>query len=106
MIPETQRGVQVSKRFPKEFKQEAVRLSQLDNRTCVEVADELGFNVENLYRWRRKAKEDGDDAFPGKGNQTPEQARITELEKQVRRLEQERSILKKAMSIFADREQA
>jgi transposase len=106
MIPETQRGVQVSKKYPKEFKQEAVSLSKLDDRTCVEVAEELGVNVETLYRWRAEAKKDGDDAFPGKGKQTPEQAEITELKKKVRRLEQERSILKKAMSIFADRERA
>ncbi|AWV91137.1 transposase [Bradymonas sediminis] len=37
------------KRYPKEFKQEAVRLSYLDDRTCVQVADELGSNVRNLY---------------------------------------------------------
>jgi transposase len=102
MISETQRGVQVSKRFSKEFKQEAVRLSRLDDRTCVEVADKLGFNVENLYRWRREAKKDGDDAFPGKGKQTPEEAEISRLKAELRKAEQERDILKKAMSIFAE----
>lgn len=96
----------MKKRFPKEFKQEAVRLSQLDGRSCVEVADDLGIGVANLYRWRKEAKEDGSEAFPGKGKQTPEQAEISELKKRVRRLEQERAILKKAMSIFATREQA
>lgn len=94
------------KRYPKEFKQEAVRLSNLDGRTCVQVAQELGIDVQNLYRWRREAKKSGEDAFPGKGNQTPEQARITQLERENLRLRQERSILKKAMSIFANREQA
>jgi len=94
------------KRYPKEFKQEAVRLSNLDGRTCVQVADELGIDVQNLYRWRREAQKSGDDAFPGKGKQTPEQARITELEQENLRLRQERAILKKAMSIFATREQA
>lgn len=48
----------MSKRFSMEFKQEAVRLSRLDDRTCVAVTEELGFNVENLYRWRREARED------------------------------------------------
>ncbi|AWV89883.1 IS3 family transposase [Bradymonas sediminis] len=93
------------KRYPKEFKQEAVRLSYLDDRTCVQVADELGIDVRSLYQWRSQAKKNGEDAFPGKGKQTPEQAEISELKKKVRRLEQERAILKKAMSIFADREQ-
>ena len=96
----------MTKHYPKEFKQEAVRLSNLDGRACVEVADELGLNVGTLYRWRREAQQDGDDAFPGKGKQTPEKARITALERDVRRLKQEREILKKAMSIFADKERA
>ena len=91
-------------KYPKEFKEEAVRLSQLDDRTCVQVAEELGIRVELLYRWRREARENGEHAFPGKGNQTPEQARISELERENRRLKQEREILKKAMSIFADKE--
>ena len=94
------------KRYPKEFKQEAVRLSCLDGRTCVQIADELGIDVQNLYRWRREAQKSGEDAFPGKGGQTPEQAEISELKRKVRRLEQERAILKKAMNIFATREQA
>jgi len=83
------------KRYPKEFKQEAVRLSCLDGRTCVQVADELGIDVRSLYQWRGQAKKNGEDAFPGKGKQTPEQAEISELKKKVRRLEQERAILKK-----------
>lgn len=92
----------MSKQFPKEFKQEAVRLSRLDDRTCVEVAEELGCNVDNLYRWRREAREDGEHAFPGKGKQTPEEAEISRLKAKLRKTEQERDILKKAMSIFAE----
>lgn len=96
----------MGKPYSKEFKQEAIRLSELEDRTCVQVAEELGINVDNLYRWRREAKQDGEDAFPGKGRQTPENARIAELEAKVRKLEQEREILKKAMRIFADEERA
>ena len=94
------------RKYPKEFKQEAVLLSQREDRTCTQVAEELGIRVELIYRWRREAKKNGADAFPGKGNQTPEQARISALEKENFRLKQEREILKKAMSIFADKERA
>ena len=52
----------------------------------------------------KEAQEDGEDAFPGKGNQTPEKARITELEREVRWLKQEREIFKRAKSHFADKE--
>ena len=96
----------MGKRYPKEFKEEAIRLSNQEDRTCIEVAEELGIKVKQLYRWRAAAKKDGEHAFPGKGNQTPENARIRELEKENRRLKMEREILKKAMSIFADKERA
>ena len=94
------------KQYPKEFKREAIRLSNLNDRTCVEVADELGIRVKLLYRWRRQAREDGEEAFPGKGKQTPQEAELSRLKAENRRLRQEREILKKAMSIFADKERA
>ena len=96
----------MAKQYSKEFKREAVRLSNLDDRTCVNVAKELGIRVKLLYRWRAEAEKSGDEAFPGKGSQTPEEAEISKLKAKVRRLEQEREILKKAMSIFADKERA
>ena len=94
----------MSRKYSKEFKLEAVRLSSQDGVTCVEVADDLGINVQTLYDWRAKHREDGEEAFPGSGHQTAEKARITELERKVNKLETERDILKKAMSIFADKE--
>jgi transposase len=62
----------MAKRYPKEFKLEAVRLSELPDRTAVSVAKELEIKVETLYSWRKKYKKDGNDAFPGQGNLTPE----------------------------------
>ena len=94
------------KKYPEEFKREAIRLSNLNDRSCVDVADELGIRVKLLYRWRRQAREDGEDAFPGKGKQTPQEAELSRLKAENRRLRQEREILKKAMSIFADKERA
>ncbi len=106
MISESQRGVYTSSEYSKEFKEEAVRISREPGRTCRSVAKELGIHPGTLYRWRREARADGDEAFPGKGKQTTEKARISELERENRRLRQEREILKKAMSIFADKERA
>lgn len=42
----------MAKRYPKEFKLEAVRLSELPDRTAVSVAEELDIKVETLYSWR------------------------------------------------------
>jgi transposase len=89
-------------KYSKEFKIRAVRLSEQDDVTCVEIAEDLDLSVQTLYEWRQQYKKHGDDAFPGSGNQTPENQRIAELERKVNKLQNERDILKKAMSIFAD----
>lgn len=94
----------MSNDYSDEFKQRAVRLSEREDTTCEEVAEDLGMSVHSLYRWRKDFGEDGEDAFPGRGNQHPEDERISELERENRKLREERDIFKKAMSIFADKE--
>lgn len=89
-------------KYPKEYKMEAIELSNREDLTCKEVAEDLGISVNLLYNWRSQARKEGEDAFPGKGNQTPGEARINELERENEKLKNERDILKKAMSIFAD----
>jgi transposase len=46
--------------------------------------------------------EEGGDAFPGHGRQTPEQEEIRRLKRKVEILTQERDILKKAIAIFSE----
>ena len=48
-----------------------------------------------------EAENDDGQAFRGNGNLTPEQEEIRELKAQVKRLEMEREILKKATVFFA-----
>ena len=54
-----------------------------------------------LGRWIKEAENDDGQAFRGNGNLTPEQEEIRELKAQVKRLEMEREILKKATVFFA-----
>ena len=56
-----------------------------------------------LTRWRREHRRKGELSFPGNGRQAfnKEQTRIRELEKQLRDVEMERNILKKAVAIFS-----
>lgn len=89
------------RQYTKEFKQEALALCEQDDMTVVQVARDLDIPEGVLYRWRKEARRDGEDAFRGKGRRTPEQARLAELERQVKVLEMERDILKKALGIFA-----
>jgi transposase len=89
------------KTYTCEFKIEAVRLLERSGRSQAEIEDELGIGSSNLSRWKKKYGEDGEDAFPGRGNLTPEKERIRQLERENKILRQERDILKKAVAIFS-----
>ena len=90
--------------YTREFKIRAVRLSRKDDVTCKEVAEDLGMSEQSLYRWRKQYREHGDGAFSGRGNSAPgDDEEKAELQRENAKLRQERDILKKAMSIFADK---
>ena len=89
------------RRFDREFKREAVRLSSEEGRKITEVAKNLGVHENLLYKWKRTAEEKQEAAFPGKGRQLGKDAEITTLKKQLRNAELERDILKKAVAIFS-----
>ena len=89
------------KTYTREFKIEAVRLLERSGRSQAEIADELGMASRSLSRWQKKYGADGEAAFPGRGNLTPEEERIRQLERENEILRQERDILKKAVTIFS-----
>lgn len=68
-----------------------------------ELARELGVNISLLYKWRDKARQHGDEAFPGHGHQRPEEAELTRLKRENARLKEERDFLRKAAAYFAQR---
>ena len=87
--------------FTKEFKQEAVQLSYDSDRTIVEIAKNLGIKPALLYRWRSEQSQEGEDAFPGKGNTKPSEEEYRRLRRELDQMRMERDILKKALSVFA-----
>lgn len=87
--------------YTTEFKQDAVGLVTEHGYSYAEAGRSLGVNPNMISRWKREQAAEGADAFPGNGRMTPEQQRIRELEKQNRRLQMERDILKKATAFFA-----
>jgi len=54
-----------------------------------------------LGRWIKEAENEDVQAFRGNGKLTPDQEEIRKLKAQVKRLEMEREILKKATVFFA-----
>ncbi len=82
------------RRFTREFKEDAVQML-LDGHAASSVAERLGLsNVSILYRWKKD--------FLGRegGVASDLESRVRELETELRRVERERDILKKALSIF------
>ena len=87
-------------RYSREFKFEAVRRVQ-EGRRASEVAAELGINAEVLRRWKHDAETSGEKAFPGHGRVKSENEELVALRREVKRLREERDILKKATAFFA-----
>lgn len=89
------------KKYSKEFKLDAISLVLEQNYTRVEAAKSLGINAQVLGRWIKEHSTDEGQAFRGNGKLTPEQEENRRLKAQVKRLEMERDILKKATAFFA-----
>ena len=82
------------RRFTDEFKADAVQML-LDGLSASSVCERLGLSNPNLlYRWKQDVVKRSGPAAVGL------EARVRELEAELRRVERERDILKKALSIF------
>jgi transposase len=89
------------RQYTREFKLEALRLLETSGKSAAQIERDLGIGSGNLYRWKRKLLQDGQEAFPGHGRRTPEQEHIRQLERENEVLRQQRDILKKAVAIFS-----
>lgn len=83
------------KRFSPEFKQQALLRAAKDGIPAV--ARDLGLEPAQLYGWRTKAQQQGEDAEA----QRVQQAETAQLKREVARLEEELAFLKKAAAYFA-----
>jgi len=82
------------KTFTKEFKEQAIKLVLEQGMTGKQVCQDLGVSYSALVRWVREHRQNGKDAFPGKGRLMPQDEQVRRLEREVRRLTIERDILK------------
>lgn len=89
------------KSYTREFKLAAVRMITDQGLSVAEAARKLGITENCLRNWLKAARELGADAFPGHGNPSPADDELHRLRAQVRRLEAERDLLKKAAVYFA-----
>ena len=88
-----------SKRYPEEFKIEAVRQVTDRGHSVAEVASRLGVTTHSLYA---RLKKSGPNAAESQ-TKAEEQAEIRRLKQELKRVTEERDILKKAAAYFASR---
>ena len=89
------RAATTRRRYTQEFKQEAVQML-LDGHSAGSVAERLGLPGPNvLYRWKQAAVDRAGPAARTLGD------RVAQLEDELRRVERERDILKKALAILS-----
>ena len=91
------------RQFDRAFKLEAVRLVAEEGRPVAAVARELGINENSLHRWKKDLGDQGDHAFVGTGNLTPDQGELRRVRRELADVTEERDILKKAIAVFSDR---
>ena len=90
--------------YSKEFKVDAVELLLRSNTTIKETAASLGISADILGRWKKEYVASKAASFPGKGHlKTPGEEQLRKLERELRRVTEERDILKKAVAVFSRR---
>ena len=95
-----------SKRYTREFKQEAVRLLVTSDKPACVLAEELGVSDTSLITWKRQALHNGDHPETAKPNAIQISRTVLEqenirLKKEVETLRRQREILKKSLGILS-----
>lgn len=87
------------KRYGKEFQLEAVRLVIEQGYTYKVASDQLGVTDWTLRQWVKKLRESGE--LPPKGTPNSDANELRSMRKEIKRLQMENDILKKATAFFA-----
>jgi transposase len=85
------------KKFPPEFKADVVRVARRGDLSIAEVAADFDISVQSVQRWKRQA--DVDEGIKD-GLTSAEQADAVRMRREIRRLEMENEILRRAAAYF------
>ncbi|HEY1192177.1 MAG TPA: transposase [Gemmata sp.] len=87
--------------YTAEFKLSAAQLVTEPELSVAEVARRLGVTENRLHDWKTAVAKKGVEAVPGSGQLTPVEEELRQLRADVKRLEAERDILKRATAASA-----
>lgn len=86
--------------YSPEFRLE-VALQVVDaNRSVRDVADSMGLGKSTVDKWARQLREERNGNLSSATPLTPDQLKIRELERKLKRLEEDNTILKKASALL------
>jgi transposase len=86
--------------YPAAFRTEAVELMRTNRKSIPALARDLGVSDQTLRNWQRQALVDAGQGRPG-ALTSAERDELGRLRREVKVLQQEREILRKAAAIFA-----
>lgn len=89
-----------NKNFTPEFRLESAQLVVDQGYSIREAAQAMGVGKSTMDKWVRQLKGERQGTFSKATPMTPEQLKIRELEKKIKRLEMEKDILKKATALL------
>ena len=89
--------------FTKEQKLEIVKQSMEEDVSIESLAQQYKIHPNSISKWRREYLKYEEVSFPGNGNKlmSAEEQEIARLKKQLKEVELEKEILKKALGIFS-----
>jgi transposase len=86
--------------FNPQFRLEAAQLVVEQNYSIRDAADAMGVGKSTMDKWVRQLRIERAGESPKATPMTPDQLKIRALEKKIRRIEEEKDILKKATALL------
>lgn len=90
----------MGKHFDIEYKMQIAQLVVDEGKKAAELARDLDIPIGTIRNWTQVYKNKKNEGFVGSGNLSPDVKTVKDLETQIKDLQEENAILKKAMHIF------
>lgn len=90
-----------NKRYPEEFKREALEMAASQEVSTAQLERDLGITPGLIYKWRERYRVDETNGALKPSVEREVEAEIRRLKRELSVVKQERDILKKAIQVFS-----